>query len=288
MNEYETFVKELLEFENNDPLSMALVLEIWSDGNVDLDEETLKKVKEVALDWYDSEKIDKLFNKRETKKEGEDEEEGNWKDFEPYVKKDDEGEFVLQEHERGLTEEQAKSGRRFEGKENIHCDLRLKFKDNDFLIGFTLATPGTAHGINKIVEPDKGKALLVGVKKRQPIAWLDVGKGKDMFKSGAVEMNLYGNKYKADLSSSGQVGSTAYTWSRFTAIDYGKVKAGKQDKHYKEFFFDGKYGILKGRWIVQGVPSENMKEKGAEIDKRIWFFSKGGDNGTDTNGQDNK
>lgn len=261
---YKEFKKEIIKNDIDDPISCALLFLMFIDGKIELNEEEYKKVIENAKLWLGEEYI-------KTKIREQEDEEGGWEDFESYVNEGDEGEFVLQEHERGLTEKQAKSGRRYEGEENIHCDLRFHFKNNDFLIGITLATPGKAHGKNKIVEQE-GKTLIVGVKKRQPLTWLDVGKGKDLFKSGVVDIKLYGNQYKADLSMAGQVGSTAYTWSRFVAIDYGKVKAGKQEKHFKEFFFDGKYAILKGRWIIQGVPVEEIEQTG--IEGRVWFFSK--------------
>lgn len=262
MNEYQKLTDELIKTgDYEDEVNSALIFLFYKDGLIEVEEKILDEIIEKAKKWFGEE-----FVEEKLKEQIKDEEEGDWKDFEPYVKEGDEGEFVIQEHERGLTENQAKSGRRYIGEENIHTDIRFKFENNDFLIGFTLSTPGTPDKKNKLLTGEK--ALVVGIKKRQPIAWLDVGKGKDLFKAGVVEMKLYGNEYKADLSPPGAVGSTSNTWSRFVAIDSGKVKALRQEEHYKEFQLKGKIfdGILK----LQGAPLEKGQ---SVIGDRVWFCS---------------
>ncbi len=199
---------------------------------------------------------------------------GDWKkDFLDYFEKVTLGEFVLQEHERGLTEEQAKSNKRYTGKENIHCDLRFYIKkptELPFLIGVTLATPSKPDLPNKIIEPDKGKVLIVGFKKKQPLSWLDVGKGEIDLGGGHIKINIYGKEFKADLNEPGGVGSTSNTWSRFIAIDEGQFEILEKGNHHLLIEFKGKNKFLDGIWSISGAPLDIEPKFG----NRVWFFQK--------------
>ena len=174
------------------------------------------------------------------------------KDFEPFIEEGDEGEGVWQLHEMGLSEQQAKSPKMYPGESSLHNDFRLlnETKKNDFLIGFESGMVDISDPLQIL----KGKVLLMaGVKKPPPLIWMDVGMGKRIgnFTPGKVEIPELGMR-PCDLVPPNSVGSTKYTWSRFTLIDRFKFKAGKQDKHFKEFFVKGK--VLNGRLLLMAVP----------------------------------
>lgn len=207
---------------------------------------------------------------------------GDWKaDFMAWFEKGTKGKFVLQEHERGLSEKLAKTGRRYSGSENIHCDLRfriLKPEPLSFLVGITLATPSKPNEPNKIVEPDKGKILVVGFKKFQPISWLDVGKGKIDLGGGHVKMKLYGKEFIADINTPGGVGSTKNTWSRFVAIDEGDFEVVEKGNHHILFKFNSKNGFLDGYWVLGGAPLDTKNQNLPKFGNRVWFFQKSAKN----------
>jgi len=131
---------------------------------------------------------------------------------------------------------------------SIHTDIRMRPGTAPYWEGGEGFTPGNQFQINKFIELDPTHKILANFKTARsdeggaasgqviqgPLSWMNVGANKPQsFPPGAV-------------------GSTTNAWSRLTIIDKIKWKAGTQDPHYKEFWFDGK--LLKGRWIFQFVP----------------------------------
>jgi hypothetical protein len=200
------------------------------------------------------------------------EEKGNYTEhFYKYVKgkSGTKFKFVIQEHERGLTEEDAKNGIRKDV--SIHTDLRFQLEGLNFLIGLTIATPGNEKQKNKVLTGEK--ALVAGFKQEQPLNWLEVGKGK-FRKAKGIYIPYVGKIPVTDIFPPGDVGATTNTWARFSIIDEGEGELGEVKEHFIEFFFNGKKGILKGRYILQGVPAEGLKwEKANAIEGRVWLFS---------------
>lgn len=136
---------------------------------------------------------------------------------------------------------------------SVHTDFRLRPGKESYWEGGEGFTPGNQFQANKVrmiaQQGFDGKVLMnfkmptvpeAGKKPdthviRGPLAWMDIGAGKPkVFPPGAV-------------------GSSEKAFSRFFIRDRFKWTAGVQDKHYKEFRFDGDQ--LKGRFIIQYVPT---------------------------------
>jgi len=125
---------------------------------------------------------------------------------------------------------------------SIHTDIRMQPDGEQYWEGGTTFTPGNQFKPNKFIKLEEDKKIMASFKTyddgigaiRGPLAWMKVGLGKPK------------------IIPPGAVGATKSGYARIKNIDNFKWEAGKQDEHYKEFWFDGK--ILKGRWIFQYVP----------------------------------
>jgi hypothetical protein len=162
---------------------------------------------------------------------------------------------------------------------SIHTDFRLRPGKETYWEGGEGFTPGNQFKPNKFKliatgdDPDLkilmnfkikgGRGAVVSsvgdesIEKaepvRGPLAWMQIGRGKPkVFPPGAV-------------------GSTPDAFSRFLIRDTYRWRAGVQDRHYKEFDFDGR--LLKGRWIFQFVPV-GRGEAAEQAGGRAWMVSR--------------
>jgi len=204
------------------------------------DIKTIDKIAEAKRGWFGKD-LNKSVSKKEVKEEtrGETADEfwkNNWWKYYPQKVKED---FVLQQHLRGLTEEESKKSlRELLQKENLstHGDLRMKY--NGALFGFTIF-----YGEAKDVR-DSGGDRLTGIKKDeklrgtfkllQPVIWLNLPDGY--------------------VSAPQEIGATTNKYAKFFKIDKGKYEAGVWNRHFFEFFFNG--NKLKGRYIISSFPTD--------------------------------
>jgi len=150
---------------------------------------------------------------------------------------------------------------------SIHTDIRLMPEGEDWWEGGEGFTPGNQFQKNLFIEISKNPEVLYKEKilanfkvpRKGEIGEKEVGTirgSKIWFEIG---------KKKPYVANPGEVGATENAYGRFKIIDEFKWEAGTQDRHYKEFWFDGK--ILKGRWIFTYTP---IGEKG----QRMWMISR--------------
>lgn len=157
---------------------------------------------------------------------------------------------------------------------SVHTDFRMRPGKETYWEGGEGFTPGNQFMLNKFRQMAEGKLdpnakILMNFKigrvdegasptskaqtpVRGPLAWMTIGEGKPA------------------VFPPGSVGSTSDAWSRFTIRDKFRWKAGVQDKHYKEFEFDG--NVLKGRWIFQFVPVGHGETE--QAGGRAWMVSR--------------
>lgn len=163
--------------------------------------------------------------------------EKNWHKM--YPTKD--GEFVYQEHFRGLTEEETKLDRDelCDTGNSLHGDLRGRHDSNDAW-GWTIFLGKAEENKkeDKLIELSKSHKeedkLRVHPKLRIPEGWLEVGKDNPKI-----------------VEPSG-VGATKNKYAKFFALDWGKYEAGVWRKHFFELFLKGKK--MDKRLIVSYVP----------------------------------
>ncbi len=157
---------------------------------------------------------------------------------------------------------------------SVHTDFRMRPGKETYWEGGEGFTPGNQFMLNKFRQMSEGKLdpnakILMNFKigrvdegasptakaqapVRGPLAWMTIGEGKPA------------------VFPPGSVGSTSDAWSRFTIRDKFHWKAGVQDKHYKEFEFEG--SVLKGRWIFQFVPVGRGDSE--QAGGRAWMLSR--------------
>jgi len=134
---------------------------------------------------------------------------------------------------------------------SIHTDIRFQrlgpTKD-DYFEGGEIFKPGNQFYDNPLLDFEKDQPYLFDFKKRResevghrlvevikgPLGWMEIG-----------ELEPY-------IAKPGEVGASENRWGRLTMREKGKWWAGKQDKHAKEFWFEGKY--LKGCFQFNYVP----------------------------------
>jgi len=170
--------------------------------------------------------------------------------------------FVLQEHIRGLNEEEIKVLKKrkpsnFKSFQKIkseglidktnssHLDLRVWMPPLKAAIGFTLDTPGNTDPKSKY-KVLEGLPTLCELKKLIPPGWLNP------------------NNFPY-IANPGEVGATANTYGYLYDIEHSQVEYYPYGHHFLEFIFHGKY--LNGRYILTYVPVKDKR-------KRIWVFSK--------------
>jgi len=137
---------------------------------------------------------------------------------------------------------------------SIHSDIRfqrLKPEKDDFWMGGEGFTPGNQYKENLFLtisgDPEKNfKERILGNFK--------VGRAdadEELSVKGPLIWLTTGDK-KPETFEPGKPGATSNAFGRMKIFDKFKWRAGKQDKKFKEFEFDGK--VLKGRWIFTLTP----------------------------------
>ena len=141
---------------------------------------------------------------------------------------------------------------------NVHTDLRVKSPGGDWLIGWTMDTPGpmlqTVEGKllrvlrSKVLENQPGDRVLCQKKGRMGAGWLHVvGPGKSLFRVNP-----------------GEVGATKETAGEIRFVDKGEAVFGAQKPAYHEvFLFPEKSPKLSGRSEFRLV---------GEGDAAYWLF----------------
>ena len=166
------------------------------------------------------------------------------------------GEFIVQHHWRGLSEEEAKNLSHEEllrtGR-SVHADLRLSA--NDHLWGFTIFLGENAENLkaggsllNKLSDPNR--KLEGAWKLPQPKEWLNV----------AVK--------KPFVVPPRGAGATEKKWGKFFLYDKGTYELGVCRQHFFEVFLHGKR--MKGRYIIQYAHLEGREG-------RVWLIDKPSD-----------
>lgn len=138
---------------------------------------------------------------------------------------------------------------------SIHTDFRLRPGKKDYWEGGEGFTPGNQFKPNKfrIIEPDfKILANFKIARAGKVVSSKEQVQKAAVVKGPLIWMTI--GKTVPKAYPPGAVGSTAGAWSRFKIVDSFKWKAGVQDKHFKEFWFEGGKH-LEGRWIFQFVPT---------------------------------
>lgn len=168
------------------------------------------------------------------------------------VPKTGKGQFVLQAHWRGLSEEETKLSHEelLKSSHSVHCDLRFEI-DNHSLWGFTVFEGSTeeirskVQGEARILHLSSDDSLQGAFKLRQPHEWLTI----------AAE--------KPYISAPGGVGATSKKYSKFIQLDTGEYEFSFARLHGREVFLHGEK--LNGRLLMQYAPVG---------DSRIWLISK--------------
>lgn len=182
------------------------------------------------------------------------------------VKEEDKGSLWIQEHLRGLTEDQAnefKEVKSYEDWQNTkkllaekdvtascHSDIRIKMSGEDHLIGFTATSPPNIKEESRVLHPEEEKPILIaGFKLKQPISWSKVGKGK------------------ADIVDPGDVGATSHSYAIFYMVGWSEIEIiyVKESGHALSFNISESTRIPEGIWNLNYVPIE----KG----KRLWMLN---------------
>jgi len=156
---------------------------------------------------------------------------------------------------------------------SIHTDFRMRPGKEDYWEGGEGFTPGNQFQGNKFRLMAEGKLppgskILMNFKTAREDELSDVSKAEVPVRGPLAWMGIGRGSPKA--FPPGSVGSTSGAWSRFFIRDQFDWKAGVQDKHYKEFEFNG--SVLDGRWIFQFVPVGMGGP--AQAQGRAWMVSK--------------
>jgi len=155
--------------------------------------------------------------------------------------------YVVHIHWRGLSEEEAKTGKISEGR-SVHLDLRWK-STPDYGLGVTLDTPGSSGQRNKFTEPKRGERILCQLKNLIPMGW-------------------FNSKNFPYISEPGGVGATSLKWARIEILKRGNLIYLPYKDHFLEFLFEGKE-----RWCLMFVPTPPQWTKVGKA-KRIWLLYK--------------
>ena len=155
---------------------------------------------------------------------------------------------------------------------SVHTDIRLRRRTprlDNYWEGGEGFTPGNQYQRNKFAAAadDPAVHILANFKVGRAD---EGGAGGDVIRGPLVWLTIGGARPEA--FPPGAVGSTANGWSRFRVRDRFTWKAGVQDKHFKEFWFDG--GVMKGRWIFTFAP---VGQANAETGGRAWMISRPAD-----------
>lgn len=161
------------------------------------------------------------------------------------------GKFILHGHFPALAEEEKgwPLDKLLRAGKAYHTDLRHQGPTG--LWGYTnyegksdkVGSKGT-----RLHEMPAGKPMRGGFKPGQPKEWIDVGKRKPYI--------------------SEEVGKTGKDYSKFFALDFGGYKLTFAREHSFEVVYDGKKGVLDGRYQMSYVPIEGG---------RVWMISRPAD-----------
>jgi len=138
---------------------------------------------------------------------------------------------------------------------SVHGDFRME-TDSDYLVGYTLATPGNLRQRDKFSENRAGDHIVAVRKAVQPVAWLTV--------EGRVEV--------------GGVGSTEKTDAYFVIRGKGHLQFGTQKTDFNEWMLTTDFAKFEkdrynGRWIASLIPVQPGWTKAGE-GKMSWQFWK--------------
>jgi hypothetical protein len=152
-------------------------------------------------------------------------------------------------------------------KGNVHTDFRMRSPEGDWLIGWTMDTPGivlqTLDGKllkllrSKFVENEPQDNILAQRKDKQPKEWLTIVRpGSAVFRA-----------------EPGEVGGTAKAAGEFRFVDRGEVIFGAQKSDYHELFlFFEKNKKLNGRWGAQ-----LLRGQAEEASGEFWMINRPSD-----------
>jgi len=165
-----------------------------------------------------------------------------WKDnWWKVLPKSGRGNFIIQAHFRGLTEDESKLGLDdlLQTDHSLHYDIRLTGEGGD-LWGFTMFAGKTSDNRPPRIFRLDGQKLQAQPKKGQPKEWLEVGSGK------------------GTVSEPGESGATAGKYAKFFALDRGDYSLDTCREHAISVFLHG--GKLKGRMIFAYAPLGGSKK----------------------------
>lgn len=157
------------------------------------------------------------------------------------LNKDDKGKYVLHEHIRGLSEEEAKT-KEYEHIASVHSDLRLLVNNTTKLNVLSLTSPANTSQRNKLINNKKGDRIRIIEFKTRDKKWLTID-------NHIVEPN--------------EGGATKYKYARYDIVDKGTFKVLEYDKHFIQIEFNN--GKMKGIWNLTAFPSD---------EERIWQMQK--------------
>ena len=161
---------------------------------------------------------------------------------------------IIQEHWRGLTEEEAKTGKAAGPPwHSSHTDIRW-VNTKDYALGITLNTPGSTNPKerNKLIDHQGNERIMCELKNLIPLGWVNP-------------------KNFPHVAEPGGVGATSNAWARIFVVDSGSVEYYPYKEHFLEFIISDKK--VKGRWILTYVPVPKEMQKEGEP-KRVWLLSK--------------
>ena len=148
---------------------------------------------------------------------------------------------------------------------NVHTDFRVRSPGGDWLIGWTMDTPGivlqTLDGKllrlmrNRVLDNQPGDRVRCQKKGRMGVGWLHlVTPAKSIFRT-----------------KPGEVGSTKKTAGEFRYLDRGKAVFGVQKSDYHEMFLSfEKNEKLSGRWELRSADGKD----GSAEQQKYWLLDR--------------
>ena len=167
----------------------------------------------------------------------------NWQDMYP---KSGSGKFVLQQHWRGLSEDESKLSQPelLNTENSVHGDLRFLTKPG-LLFGWSIF-----YGTTQDVKNDNGDRVI------------NIGDNKLQSQPKLAQPEIWIHMKDGTVFNPGEPGSTTQKYSKFFILDSGNYKIGVWREHFIELFLMG--DKAKGRYILSYAPIEG---------KRIWLLS---------------
>jgi hypothetical protein len=156
---------------------------------------------------------------------------------------------------------------------SIHTDIRMVPKGENYFEGGEGFTPGNQFQENKfrtIAEKEDSKTRIVANFK---VPRKNDGGDKSEIVKGPINWVINIGKGKPHIAAPGEAGASSEAYGRLFTRDSFKWRAGVQENHFKEFWFEGK--VLKGRWIFSFVPTGGFDKTGKVGEqKRVWMIQR--------------